>query len=68
MYPPGLGRVQELGPRFQAVLLAADIAVRPVKIRRRTDFCRSWVSDLRDVGQSFSKLRIASNHEEGDEC
>ena len=32
------GDVQELRPRFQAVLLPADIAVRPVVIRRRADF------------------------------
>jgi hypothetical protein len=46
--PPGLddvapwtGDIQKLRPRFQAVLLPADIAVRPVIIRRRTDFYRT---------------------------
>jgi hypothetical protein len=35
---PWPGDVQKLRPRFQAVLLPADIAVRPVIIRRRTYF------------------------------
>jgi hypothetical protein len=30
--------IQERLPRCQAVLLPADVAVRPVKIRRRADF------------------------------
>ena len=38
------GDVQELRPRFQAVLLPADIAVRPVVIRRRADLRRAFAT------------------------
>jgi hypothetical protein len=60
---PGAGDVQKLRPRFQAILLTADIAVRPVIIRRRTDFrwtLTGWLLPRRD-GHSYPPF-IADVH------
>src|SRR6202034_2971686 len=58
------GSVEEPRPRFQAVLLPADVAVRAVVVRRRTDVPRAFATGCRlGIGEHGSaSFRVRVGH------
>jgi hypothetical protein len=63
------GTVQELIPRFETILLATDVAIRMVKLRRRTDLHGAVALGRRfGVGEHFAPFaRWWLRREEGEE-
>ena len=57
-----VGCIQELRPRFQAVLLPADVAVRAMIMRRRTDLPRAFATcgrlGIREHGSLSFRVRV----------